>query len=283
MDQLGIGSELRRAREARGLSIEAAAEATRIRARHIQALEDEDLETLPHPVFATGLLRSYAAFLGLDPNVMAARLGVQPEMRPRAAIQSEAGLLRPVTSIAPRLVGITLVLIVSVLLVYILYTEYAKFVASGQEARTTVSTPAATRPPQPSPTIGIAIVPPAVTPSAPPAVTPTRQPSPQAVAQPTGAASPVATATATLSPTMTPVEIVVIQAKFLDRVWVQVEVDDKVATSKTFNAGEQAEWRGKKVFLWTGSAYSVDITYNGKPLGRLGARGELVKVTWTAR
>jgi cytoskeleton protein RodZ len=279
MDQLGIGLELRRAREARGLSIEAAAEATRIRARHIQALEDEELEILPHPVFATGLLRSYASFLGLDPNVMAARLGVQPEMRPRAAIQSEAGLLRPVTSIAPRLAGIALVLIVSIVIIYVLYTEYSKFVESGSESRLAVSTPAATRAPQPSPTIGIAIVLPVSTPSVPPAATPTRQPTPLAVAQPTGVPVPTATA----PPTMTPAEIVVIQARFLDRVWVQVEVDDKVATSKTFNPGEQAEWRGKKIFLWTGSAYSVEITYNGKPLGRLGARGELVKVTWTAR
>ena len=45
----------------------------------------------------------------------------------------------------------------------------------------------------------------------------------------------------------------------------------------------QADLRGKKVFLWTGNAAGVEVTYNGKSLGKLGARGELVRVTWTAR
>src|SRR5512140_3224043 len=128
MDQLGIGPDLRRAREARDLSIEAAAEATKIRARYIQALEDEDFDALPAPVFATGLLRSYSAFLSLDPNVMVARLGIQPEMRPRAAIESESGILRPTASIAPRLLAYAVIVLVGLVLAYVLYTQYTAFV-----------------------------------------------------------------------------------------------------------------------------------------------------------
>ena len=135
MDQLGIGPELRRAREALGLTIEAAAEATRIRARYLRALEDEDLESLPAPVFATGLLRSYAAFLHLDPNVMVARLGVQPEMRPHATIESESGILRPGPPVAPRLVVIAVSAVVLAALLYVLYTQYTAFVAGERDAR----------------------------------------------------------------------------------------------------------------------------------------------------
>jgi len=61
-----IGAGLREARERQGLSLEQAAEATRIAARHLRALEEERFERLPEPVYARGFLREYAGFLGLD-------------------------------------------------------------------------------------------------------------------------------------------------------------------------------------------------------------------------
>ena len=54
----GIGVELRDARIARGVTLDDAQRATRISRRYLQALEDEDFEALPAPVFARGFLRS---------------------------------------------------------------------------------------------------------------------------------------------------------------------------------------------------------------------------------
>jgi len=66
--EVGIGERLRNAREARGLTLQAMEGITRIRAVYLQALEDEQFDRLPGPVYARGFLRAYAAALGLDPD-----------------------------------------------------------------------------------------------------------------------------------------------------------------------------------------------------------------------
>ncbi|MCC7365404.1 MAG: helix-turn-helix domain-containing protein [Dehalococcoidia bacterium] len=62
-----IGTTLRDARLARGISIDQAAQDTRISARFLEALEDEAFEQLPAPVYVRGFLRSYANYLRVDP------------------------------------------------------------------------------------------------------------------------------------------------------------------------------------------------------------------------
>jgi|SRR5271157_239437 len=60
-----IGSTLKQRREARHLSIEQAAEQTRVRKYYLQALENDDLSAIPSVVQARGFLRIYTEFLGL--------------------------------------------------------------------------------------------------------------------------------------------------------------------------------------------------------------------------
>lgn len=61
-----IGQQLRQAREERSLTLEEVAQATHMRVHYLQALESNDIETLPSMVQARGFLRSYAEFLELD-------------------------------------------------------------------------------------------------------------------------------------------------------------------------------------------------------------------------
>src|SRR5512139_1563433 len=63
-----LGSLLTRAREARGLTLEDAERDTRISRRYLQALEAEQFEVIPAPVYARGFLRSYSQYLGIDPQ-----------------------------------------------------------------------------------------------------------------------------------------------------------------------------------------------------------------------
>ena len=65
-----LGSLLTRAREARGLTLEDAERDTRISRRYLHALESEQFEVIPAPVYARGFLRSYSQYLGLDPAEM---------------------------------------------------------------------------------------------------------------------------------------------------------------------------------------------------------------------
>ena len=64
----GFGDQLKEAREAQGVTLEAVAKATRIVPQNLAALERSDLEGLPRGPFGKGYIRAYAEFLGIDPQ-----------------------------------------------------------------------------------------------------------------------------------------------------------------------------------------------------------------------
>ncbi len=63
-----LGDRLRAARLAKGVSLEEAAAATRIRRSALQSLENDDFDTLPAAVYTRGFLLNYARYLGLIPE-----------------------------------------------------------------------------------------------------------------------------------------------------------------------------------------------------------------------
>ena len=64
-----IGYSLKAARERQGIGLPEAELATKIRAKYLRALEEEDFATLPADTYARGFLRSYAEYLGLDGEI----------------------------------------------------------------------------------------------------------------------------------------------------------------------------------------------------------------------
>ncbi|MBA3307689.1 MAG: helix-turn-helix domain-containing protein [Chloroflexi bacterium] len=72
-----LGEMLRIARERRGVDIYRAERDTKIRARHLDALEAGDYAALPGAVYTKGFLRNYALYLGLDANEMLERWRVE--------------------------------------------------------------------------------------------------------------------------------------------------------------------------------------------------------------
>jgi cytoskeleton protein RodZ len=63
---IAIGTSLREARERRGLEYPQIEAETRIRMKHLRALEAERFDQLPARVYARAFLLEYAEFLGLD-------------------------------------------------------------------------------------------------------------------------------------------------------------------------------------------------------------------------
>ena len=61
-----VGAQLRAAREAMGMSIEALSERTRISRRHLLAIENGDYAALPGRTYITGFTRAYAREVGVD-------------------------------------------------------------------------------------------------------------------------------------------------------------------------------------------------------------------------
>ncbi len=63
-----FGSSLKKAREAKGISLDKIAGETRISTRFLRAIEEEEFHVLPGGVFNRGFVRTYAERVGLDPD-----------------------------------------------------------------------------------------------------------------------------------------------------------------------------------------------------------------------
>jgi flagellar biosynthesis protein FlhG len=62
------GAELRRIREARGVSLRHIASVTKIGMRYLEYLEEDRFELLPAPVYLRGFLQEYARLVNIDPR-----------------------------------------------------------------------------------------------------------------------------------------------------------------------------------------------------------------------
>lgn len=68
-----VAEQLRAGREAKQLTIQQVAEATKIRTDHIRALEEGNFNVFSAPVYIRGFVRNYATHLKLDvPQIMTA-------------------------------------------------------------------------------------------------------------------------------------------------------------------------------------------------------------------
>jgi cytoskeletal protein RodZ len=107
-----IGQRLRQAREARRLTIEKAAEATRLRPQYLQALEKDDYSVMSSAAQGRGFLRLYSEFLGLNLDEIlsgmktSADAAAQPSATPvpeADATPAPASLAEPVPASTPDL------------------------------------------------------------------------------------------------------------------------------------------------------------------------------------
>ena len=68
-----VAEQLRAAREAKKLTVQQVADATKIRTDHIRALEDGNFNVFSAPIYIRGSVKNYATMLKLDvPQIMAA-------------------------------------------------------------------------------------------------------------------------------------------------------------------------------------------------------------------
>jgi transcriptional regulator with XRE-family HTH domain len=140
-----LGERFRAAREARGLSLSDVAEQIRIRALYLAAIEEERWNAIGAAVYIRGFLRTYARFLGIDPEEAVASFNrtqppppapaSPPEPAPRAGSSRRGNLLIWIASS------------VAVLLIaFVVYNELtmrgAQIAVGG--AATSAPTPAAT-------------------------------------------------------------------------------------------------------------------------------------------
>ena len=67
-ESLSVGTLLRRCRESKNIPVEEASEATKIGKTYLRAMEADRPQDLPSPAYLKGFLRTYAIYLGLEPE-----------------------------------------------------------------------------------------------------------------------------------------------------------------------------------------------------------------------
>jgi cytoskeletal protein RodZ len=128
-----LGDLLRSTRARKKIALTDVEEATKIRGRYVQALENDAWEQLPSLVYAKGYLDQYARFLGIADEVVAERYEMARatyEARcGRSPIGPRKALSLSYAQITPRLVGISTVCGAFILLASVVGTQLMQFTA----------------------------------------------------------------------------------------------------------------------------------------------------------
>ena len=168
-----IGATLREARMRARIDISEVEAETKIRAKYLRALENEEWDLLPGPTFVKTFLRTYADVLGLDSRLLVEEYKLrherpsESELRPISPPQ--AGRRRPQPQGVPRgyVVGLVVVLLLG--------TLYLLGSGSEDEPSSDATTPAQTTPAEEVTT------PTTATEERPAAAAPTKEPTPKVV------------------------------------------------------------------------------------------------------
>lgn len=247
---MSLGDRFRAAREQRGLTLSDVAEHVRIRSVYLAAIEEENWKAIGAPVYIRGFLRTYARYLALDPEEAVADFnageGAAAVPAPSAAssskgYQPQGGSLAPLIWVA----GIIAVALIG-FVIYLYLTpahtqQQLAATAAGQPTAPSLSNPDATAIPATAVTAG---------------------------ASPAAAASSQAQ-TRTLSIHLTAPS------------WLRVTVDGNVSIEGTFPAGTTKTFHGSVALVRVGNAGGVELTVDGKPVGKLGGAGDVVEKSFT--
>jgi cytoskeleton protein RodZ len=238
-EQATPGAILRRARQARGLSIADVVHVIRFSAHQIEALERDDYASLPGATSVRGLVRNYARFLKLDaaplltqldPAVPVTEAEVRPPVNMGGAEQPTIGQRVP-----SRFVAVAVAILLLAMGAYWLATLPADNGLAGLW-RGVAGGPAA----------------PAPAGAAAPAAVPVVQPAPAVVAE----SPPPAAGEATGVPPQPGLRV-----EFDDRSWIEVrDATQKVVFVGEYPAGTLQNIEGKAPFqLWIGRASAVRV------------------------
>lgn len=245
VDDVNVGTLLKKAREKKKKDIRKIADALCIRACYLQALEESDYENFPGRTYAIGFLRNYADFLGLDVEAL-----IEQYHKETSFIKKEEREM-PIIE-RPNLFPKAKYLFWAVLVIVLMWSFWY-FLTYSED-------PKAVSEPKPEPVVAEAVVEviPAVE-KVVPVVEEIKQPEPEIKKE---VKKPVKPKNA--------IQIVANQ-----EVWVEIEQDDMLILSKTLKKGEVYNVPSSEIemFLKTGNAGGMDILVDGQKVKSLGPVG----------
>jgi cytoskeleton protein RodZ len=257
-----LGERFRAAREARGLTLSDVAEQIRIRSVYLAAIEDENWTAIGAAVYVRGFLRTYARFLGLDPEETVAVFNQAasaspPPTQATPTTSFRADMAAPVRQLSGLIWVASAVAVI--LIAFLVYNEATwhqrqKPVTTADSSTAAAASVAATGPVPASPSAL-----PSDSPLGAQSTVPSSSPSPAA----SGSTPPGGPHT--------------LEVRLTAASWLRVTVDGNVSMVGTFPAGTDRLFRGKNATLRIGNAGGVEIVVDGKSRGTLGATGAVVE------
>jgi cytoskeletal protein RodZ len=251
-----LGATFRKARESAGLPLEKIASDTRISTRFLLAIESEAFDQLPGGIFNRGFIRSYAEYLGVDPEQALADYD-----RISTTAQEPLEVLRDVERDSSRRSERNLYPIAAAILVVSILAYY---VVTRKPANTAEPPPQAVTAPQPEPTPEVSPAPPTEA----PATTPT------SVAQTQQAPVPAPAPTPPPAPSATLALAVDVNAK--SDTWIKVTTDGAVVFADILPSGTERRFSAEhSINVTIGNAAGASLKINGRDLGQLGNEGRV--------
>lgn len=256
-----VGDILRREREKQGLTIADIEKGTSIRGLYIEHIERGNIGDLPGLVYAKGFVRNYAKFL---------RLNAEPLVQQFA--EENGGAPSPVPAepeSAPRRISLSTVGDESLSSISIGGTRSSYAGIFGKLAAGIIVLVAL---------VGGGVA--AISAINSPAKVPTAAP-PVKTEQP---AAPAAAAEADASDTARAAHTdgVNVSVTLAERCWTEVVVDGKSVFEGIIEKGKTESWKGKEsVVIRAGNAGALDVTFNGRKLGKFGDNGEVLERTFS--
>jgi cytoskeleton protein RodZ len=302
-----IGERLRQERLRRGFDLQQIAEFTKINIVMLEAIEADDLESLPGIFFTRSFVRQYARALDLDEasfeselNRLAACESVptledQPAARedfdvpPMRAARPSSHWQRPLGSLA------ALLFIVGACSAIFMYWQRSRefkpaasilSVPAPQPPRPPVQ-PAAVPsqpPPVPAPAASTTTEPPAETAasSQPPPASATTEPPAETAANPLPPATAKPALPAEATPEPAPAVRLHVRLHATAPAWVRIAVDGKYSFSGVLQPGEIRNVDATQlVQLRVGDAAALEVFWNGQPVAALGPKGQARNVEFT--
>jgi cytoskeleton protein RodZ len=260
---LTVGQYLRQEREKKNISLQAVAKVTRITQENLEALERDDFRAISASVFARGFLRTYASFLGLDPEEVISRydsqidlLKISPKIKEPTPAEDHNPLFKYVVFLSLIVIG----------------------VAIGYYFFQRVPSP----PPQPPPLATVPSPPaPTVQPPPPPGPPPPEIASHEAVLPPEKEKKQTeklpAPAPITKEEEKSKERRHILKVVATEKTWLRIKPDDQPVIEVLLQPKETASWSARRrLDITVGNAGGVEIFFNGVSQGNLGKSGEVI-------
>jgi cytoskeletal protein RodZ len=246
-------SRLKRAREAKHLTLSDISDATSINVKFLEAIEQGQTTVLPEP-YIRAFIREYARVIGLDPEETLREYDeasrppaptesekIQPDVTPEVAPPPPSEEATRGGGPSPRLALVAIIIIVLTALTIVLWNLWRS--PSGEMA---IRAPALD---------SVKVSEPALS-----GADGRVQPSP-----------PFQGKHSTL-------DSLTLTAKAVDSVWILIRRDQLPPDDVILRAGHQLSWKARDRFLLTvGNAGGVLVTFSGTQIGTLGRRGAVVR------